>query len=59
MTKNPKFRSTKLPTPMIEKIQKIVDAHPECGWNSVAAFVRDSVTHHPYWLKHTLEFSLK
>jgi len=47
-----KFRTVKLPAPMIEACKAIVEKHPECAWDSVAAFVRDAIRHYPYWEKH-------
>jgi hypothetical protein len=47
-----KFRTVKLPARMIETCKDIVENHPECAWNSVAAFVQDAIRHYPYWEKH-------
>jgi len=40
---------------MTFSVIEYVDKHPECGWNGVSAFVRDAVTHHPYWKRYSLE----
>jgi len=37
---------------MWQTIQKIIEAHPECGWKSVSDFVRDAVRHYEYWKKY-------
>lgn len=50
--KNRKFRTVKLPARMIEACRAIVEKHPECAWDSVAAFVRDAIRHDSYWKKH-------
>jgi hypothetical protein len=37
---------------MVEACKAIVEKHPECAWDSVAAFVRDAIRDYPYWKKH-------
>jgi len=52
---NPKWRTVKLPAKMVDRCHEIVTAHPECGWDSVAAFVRDAVRDHPYWQRYVFQ----
>jgi len=34
---------------MLEGIELLIKDHPECGYSSVADFVKDSVRHHYCW----------
>jgi hypothetical protein len=40
---------------MIEAIEFLIEHHPECGYSSVADFVKDSVRHHYCWHVHKIE----
>ena len=46
-----KFKSVKLPTEMVETIEQLIKNFPECGWKSVASFIRDAVRSNPYWIQ--------
>ncbi|HKZ94045.1 MAG TPA: hypothetical protein VJ249_05635 [Candidatus Bathyarchaeia archaeon] len=43
------YRTVKLPSKMLEGIELLIKDHPECGYSSVADFVKDSVRHHYCW----------
>lgn len=51
-----RYRTVKLPVKMLEAVELIIRQHPECGYSSVADFVKDSVRHHYCWRVHGVEF---
>jgi Arc/MetJ-type ribon-helix-helix transcriptional regulator len=44
-----RYRTVKLPEPMVKAIEKILKEHPECGWQSTSEFVRDAIRYSLYW----------
>jgi len=44
-----RYRTVKLPEPMVKAIEEILKEHPECGWQSISEFVRDTVRYSLYW----------
>ncbi|MDI6806085.1 MAG: hypothetical protein QMD20_05425 [Candidatus Bathyarchaeia archaeon] len=50
------YRTIKLPAKMLEAIESIIKSNPECGYNSIADFVKDSVRHHYCWFVHKIKF---
>ncbi len=49
------YRSVKLPSGMLEAVESFVREHPECGYSSLADFVKDSVRHHYCWQVHKVQ----
>ena len=49
------YRTVKLPSNMLEAIELLMEGHPECGYSSVADFVKDSVRHHYCWHIHRIK----
>jgi len=46
-----KFRSFKLQAEMVAAIEQLITDFPECGWKSVADFLRFAVRTNPYWIQ--------
>jgi len=40
---------------MLEAIDLLIKDHPECGYSSIADFVKDSVRHHYCWYVHGIK----
>jgi hypothetical protein len=41
---------------MLEAVEQLVRDHPECGYSSIADFVKDSIRHHYCWYVHRIKF---
>ncbi|MEM3760246.1 MAG: ribbon-helix-helix domain-containing protein [Candidatus Bathyarchaeia archaeon] len=50
------YRTVKLPAKMLEAVDSIIKNSPECGYSSIADFVKDSVRHHYCWFVHKIKF---
>ena len=53
-----RYRSVKLPTSMILAIEAVVKNHPECGFTSIADFVKDAVRHYICFKVHNIDFQM-
>lgn len=50
------YRTVKLPSKMLEAIETLIEKHPECGYSSIADFVKDSIRQHYCWHVHKIRF---
>ncbi|MGQ9507356.1 MAG: ribbon-helix-helix domain-containing protein [Candidatus Bathycorpusculaceae bacterium] len=50
------YRTIKLPAKMLEAVESIIKSNPECGYSSIADFVKDSVRHPYCWFVHKIKF---
>jgi hypothetical protein len=41
---------------MLEAIETLIEKHPECGYSSIADFVKDSIRQHYCWHVHKIRF---
>ncbi len=48
------YRTVKLPSKMLEAIESLIRDHQECGYSSIADFVKDSVRHNYCWHIHRI-----
>jgi Arc/MetJ-type ribon-helix-helix transcriptional regulator len=48
-------RTIKLPEKMVDAIEQLIEQHPECGYTSIADFVKDSIRHHYCWHLHGIK----
>jgi len=51
-----RYRTVILPSKMLEAVEKLMREHPECGYTSIADFVKDSIRHHYCWYVHRIKF---
>jgi len=51
---NTRYRTVKLPSKMLEAVEQLVRGHPECGYSSIADFIKDSVRRHCCWYEATV-----
>jgi hypothetical protein len=50
------YGTVKLPAKMLEAVESSIKSNLDCGYCSIADFVKDSVRHHYCWFVHKIKF---